>query len=82
MAPAQKKQISLTLSPEILKEIDRRACGSRFRSSFIEAVLRSYLRDRAKAERNARDIEIINRHAEELNADAEDSLRDQAEADE
>jgi metal-responsive CopG/Arc/MetJ family transcriptional regulator len=70
------------MSPEILKEIERHAGGARFRSSFIDAVLRSYLRDRAAAERNARDIEIINQHAEELNAEAEDCLGYQADIEE
>jgi len=34
--------------------------------------------ERARAQRDARDIEIINRNADRLNADAEDALRYQA----
>jgi hypothetical protein len=36
------------------------------------------LDNKARAERGARDVEIINRCAEELNRDAEDGLEDQA----
>lgn len=48
------------------------------RSAFIEAVLQQYLRERTRAQRDARDVEIINRNAERLNRDAEDGLEYQA----
>ena len=73
-----KEKTSITLSREVLTGIDRMAGSRQSRSAFIEAVLLQYLRDRARAQRDARDIEIINRHAEELNAEAEDVLRYQA----
>ncbi len=73
-----KEKTSITLSREVLTGIDRIAGSRQSRSAFIEAVLLQYLRDRARAQRDARDIEIINRHAEKLNRDAEDGLRYQA----
>jgi len=51
------------------------------RSAFIERVLAEYLRQQARAQRDTRDIELINRHADELNAEAEDVLRYQASED-
>jgi len=48
------------------------------RSAFIEAVLAQYLRKQARAQIEARDLELINRAADELNAEVEDVLRYQA----
>jgi hypothetical protein len=45
------------------------------RSAFIEAVLTRYLRKRARAQVEARDLELINKAANELNAEVEDILR-------
>ncbi len=73
-----KEKTSVTLSPEVLTGIDRLAGSKRSRSAFIENVLRQYLQERVKAARDARDIDLINRHADELNAEAEDVLRYQA----
>jgi len=73
-----KEKTSITLSREVLTGIDRIAGSRQSRSAFIEAVLLQYLRDRARAQRDARDIEIINRHAEKLNRDTEDGLEYQA----
>lgn len=73
-----KEKTSITLSREVLTGIDRVAGSKQSRSAFIESVLQQYLRQRARAQRDARDIELINRHADELNAEAEDVLRYQA----
>ena len=45
------------------------------RSAFIEAVLTQYLRKRLRAQVEARDLELINTAANELNAEVEDILR-------
>jgi metal-responsive CopG/Arc/MetJ family transcriptional regulator len=76
-----KEKTSITLSREVRSGIDRIAGSRQSRSAFIESVLLQYLRDRARAQRDARDIEIINRHAEKLNRDAEDGLKYQASED-
>jgi metal-responsive CopG/Arc/MetJ family transcriptional regulator len=73
-----KEKTSITLSREVLTGIDRLAGSKQSRSAFIEDVLQQHLRQRARARRNARDVEIINRNAEKLNRDALDGLDDQA----
>ena len=73
-----KEKTSITLSREVLAGIDRAAGSRQSRSAFIETVLRQYLRQKARTQRDARDVEIINRNAERLNAEAEDTLRYQA----
>lgn len=73
-----KEKISVTLSKEVLCGIDRLAGSKQSRSAFIESVLAERLRARARAERDARDAEIINRNAKRLNRDAEDGLEYQA----
>jgi metal-responsive CopG/Arc/MetJ family transcriptional regulator len=73
-----KEKTSITLSREVLTGIDRVVGSKQSRSAFIEAVLREYLRQRARAQVEARDLELINRHADELAAEVEDVLRYQA----
>jgi metal-responsive CopG/Arc/MetJ family transcriptional regulator len=73
-----KEKTSITLSREVLTGIDRIAGSRKSRSAFIEDILLQYLRDRARAQRDARDIELINRHADEINAEVADVLRYQA----
>ena len=75
---SMKEKTSVTLSKEVLTGIDRVAGSKQSRSALIEAILQQYLRQRARAQRDARDIELISRHAEKLNRDAEDGLEDQA----
>lgn len=73
-----KEKTSVTLSPDVLTRIDRLAGSKRSRSAFIEDVLRQYLDQRIKVERRARDLAILNKFADEMNAEAEDVLRYQA----
>ncbi len=70
-----KEKTSITLSKEVLAAIDRLAGSKQSRSAFIEAVLAQYLRKRARAQVEARDLELINKSANELNVEAEDILR-------
>jgi metal-responsive CopG/Arc/MetJ family transcriptional regulator len=70
-----KEKTSITLSREVLAGIDRVAGSKQSRSAFIEAVLRQYLRKRARAQVEARDLELINSAARELSAEVEDILR-------
>jgi len=76
-----KTKTSITLPSELLKRIDRLAGARRSRSAYIERVLRGHLAQRAQAARGARDVELINKFADELNAEAEDVLRYQAPVD-
>jgi metal-responsive CopG/Arc/MetJ family transcriptional regulator len=73
-----KEKTSITLSKEVLTGIDRDAGSKQSRSAYIEAVVREHLRQKARRQRDARDLAIINRNAAQLNRDAEDGLEDQA----
>jgi metal-responsive CopG/Arc/MetJ family transcriptional regulator len=73
-----KEKTSITLSKDILKGIDRIAGSSQSRSAFIEAVLTEYLRKQARAQIEARDLELINKAADEITAEVEDVLGYQA----
>jgi len=70
-----KEKTSITLSKEVLTGIDRVAGSKRSRSAVIEAVLAQYLRKRTRAQIEARDLEALNKAADELNAEIEDVLR-------
>lgn len=73
-----KEKTSITLSREVLTGIDRIAGAKQSRSAFIERVLLQYLQERARAQVEARDLELLNRAADELTAEVEDVLRYQA----
>jgi len=73
-----KEKTSVTLSKDVLAGIDRAAGRNQSRSAFIESVLAEYLRARARAARDDRDAEIINRNAEKLNRETLDALEYQA----
>ena len=63
---------SITLPEDLLKSIDRRESN---RSAFIEKASRAYLASTERMERDARDLEIINRNAKRLNREAMDALK-------
>ncbi|HEY1679639.1 MAG TPA: hypothetical protein VGG04_18120 [Candidatus Sulfotelmatobacter sp.] len=69
-----KEKTSVTLSKEVLTGIDRLAGSKQSRSAFIENVLAEYLRARVRAQIEARDLELINAHADELNAEVDEVL--------
>ena len=69
-----KDKTSITLSREVLAGIDRLAGPRHSRSAFIELVLRRFLRERTRAELQARDLERLNHAAETLNSEAADVL--------
>ncbi|HTE88843.1 MAG TPA: ribbon-helix-helix protein, CopG family [Terriglobales bacterium] len=69
-----KDKTSITLSREVLAGIDRLAGSRQSRSALIEAVLRRFLRSRARAEVEAHDLERINRASDRLNAEAAEVL--------
>jgi metal-responsive CopG/Arc/MetJ family transcriptional regulator len=73
-----KEKTSITLSAEVLAGIDRLAGSKHSRSAIIEFALRRYLREQARARIEARDLEQLNRAADELNAEAADVLDYQA----
>jgi metal-responsive CopG/Arc/MetJ family transcriptional regulator len=74
MISSMKVKTSITLSRDILDAIDARAGRGRSRSEFIEAALRAFLARARRDERNAKDIDILNRRARRLNREAVDVL--------
>jgi metal-responsive CopG/Arc/MetJ family transcriptional regulator len=73
-----KQKTSITLSEEMLKAIRRLAVKGESRSETIERLLREGVTARARRAVDERDLALINRHAEGLNAEAEDALDYQA----
>ncbi len=75
---SMKTKTSITLSRDILRAIDAHMAGYRSRSDFLETAARVFIEHLEKKEAELRDLEIINRHAEALNDEAEDVLGFQA----
>lgn len=73
-----KLKTSITLSKEVLENVDRLAGSKHSRSAFIERVLRKYLRDRSRAALQAQDLERINNAADRLNLEAAEVMDYQA----
>ncbi len=69
-----KVKTSITLSEDLLVTIDQFSHSFKNRSDFIETAVRNFIAQLIRAEQNARDLKIINQHADELNAEAEDVL--------
>jgi metal-responsive CopG/Arc/MetJ family transcriptional regulator len=69
-----KLKTSITLSADLVSEIDRLAGRNQSRSAFIEEAVRSAVRAMARKRQDARDLEILNRNAEELAREAHDVL--------
>lgn len=75
-----KVKTSVTFSPETLTAIDEIAGDSLNRSRVVEMAVLEYIERRHRAERDARDLEILNRAADEMNEEMEDVLAYQAES--
>lgn len=73
-----KEKTSITLSSDVLAQLDRMAGPKQSRSSLIERVLRSYFRERRRRRLHERDFERINAAADRLNSEAEEVLEFQA----
>ena len=69
-----KVKISITLSEDLLETVDQFALQYKNRSDFIEFALRKMIAQMNREQQDARDMEIISQHLEELNAEAEDVL--------
>jgi metal-responsive CopG/Arc/MetJ family transcriptional regulator len=69
-----KAKVSLTLSQDLLQELDQMAGRTDSRSSFIEKILRNFVAQRAQRRRLAREVAAINEHAAKLNAEMNDAL--------
>ena len=74
-----KVKTSMTLSAELNRQIDALVGLYGTRSALIEQAVRDFLAAHTKRTREAQDLEILNRRAEALNAEAEDTLLYQVE---
>lgn len=72
-----KVKTSITLSPDVLKTVDRLAGRKSNRSRVIETAVIEFAKRRERVARDAREVEILNHSADALNAEMEDVLRDQ-----
>lgn len=66
---SMKQKTSITLSEDLLEQLDQTAGPGASRSAYIERVLRRHFRRRARAAEQARDLSILNGSVELLNAD-------------
>ena len=69
-----KSKTSITLSEDLVKAIDELTPEGKSRSETIEQLLRESFAARERRARDLEDLEAINRHASELNEEAEDVL--------
>lgn len=69
-----KVKTSVTLSQDVLDAINDFTGQHKNRSDLVEAALWAYIAQRARADRDARDLAIINEQADRLNAEALDAL--------
>jgi metal-responsive CopG/Arc/MetJ family transcriptional regulator len=67
-----KEKTSITLSSDVLAQVDRNAGSKASRSAFIENVLREYFKAKLREAINARDLELINAHSEYLSRESQD----------
>ncbi len=74
-----KSKTSVTLSEDLLVSVKRAARKGESRSETIERLLRERLNDEAVRRAREREVAQINRHADALNAEAEDVLAYQGE---
>src|SRR5258708_33812405 len=75
--PATKAKASITLSGNLLKVIDTLA-GASQRSAWIERAVQSYAARQLREQRRERELALLNKHADALNAEGDDSAAYQA----
>lgn len=69
-----KVKTTVSISAQVLKKTDVFARKYKNRSEFVETALCEMIARLERKQRDARDVEIINRHADELNEEALDVL--------
>ena len=73
-----KTKISVTLSQSLLLQVDKLVIAPYTRSAIIEEAVQQYLANKARHERDERELKILNAHADEFNAEMADILSYQA----
>jgi metal-responsive CopG/Arc/MetJ family transcriptional regulator len=69
-----KVKTSVTLSEDLLKVIELRSAPYGNRSAFLEMAAWAFLAQTMRRKQDARDREILDQHADELNQEALDVL--------
>ena len=69
-----KIKASITLSEELMSQIDAQSDRYGNRSAFIEQAVRHFLAVETQRARDAQDLEILNARSESLNEEAMDVL--------
>ena len=69
-----KVETSITVDKDLLEAIDKLSGKDRNRSEFIEAAIQAYIDQIVRHEQNAKDLDIINERADDLNEEALDVL--------
>ena len=69
-----KSKTSITLSRDVLEDLDRIISDSSNRSRAIEAAVREYIKRHIREARDRRDLELINENAASLNKEAKNAL--------
>ncbi len=69
-----KIKTSITLSGEVIRLIDRHQDEFKSRSEFLEQAAKKLLAHLAREEAEQRDLQIIEKYADTLNAEADDVL--------
>ena len=75
--PATKAKASITFSGNLLKVVDSLA-GEAQGSAWIERAVQSYATRQLKERRRERELTLLNKHADALNAEGDDSANYQA----
>ena len=69
-----KSKISITLTSDALRGIQAHVAEFRNRSDLVEAAVERFIAHLERKEVEQRDMEILNRRVDRLNAEAEDVL--------
>lgn len=69
-----KVKTSISLSQDLVRQIDGLTDQYGNRSAVIERAIRHFLAAQARRKRDAQDLDILNRRADALNKEAEDVL--------
>lgn len=69
-----KVKTSITLAEDLLAVIDQHASRYKNRSDFIEKAVAAFITQIVRQERDAKDREILDRQADDLNREAGDVL--------
>jgi metal-responsive CopG/Arc/MetJ family transcriptional regulator len=74
-----KLKTSITLSEDIIQTLEKEAKRGESRSEQIERLLRERFKQQTLEQKEAKDADLINHHADKLNEEAADVLEYQGE---